>query len=112
MRVLILTALAALLAACSGESVSSLRDPAIKACAAQLDEKDSAKFTGFCACIVDATIASSPEADALISLKVIVANPKSEEEAAKAAGLSADEAKVFFEKQQKALVGKTDHCKL
>lgn len=95
-------AIAAIATAAAGDTAAALRQPALDVCVAQNGKAD-AHALETCSCIVDGLIAKIPGEDGVRMLKLIIADPKSDEESAAALGLSADETKALAAKYEQTI---------
>lgn len=98
MKSLMIAAAAALftVGAASAETVEDLRQPAIDKCTASTGTgEEAAQAATMCTCLVDGLIAALPGEDGVKMLKLVIADPKSPEEAGAALGIPAEEAQAF-----------------
>ena len=113
MKRLVLAALAAsaiLVPARADDSIESLRQPAIDKCIAAGTGGDAAQSTTMCTCLVDGIIEKIPGEDGVKMLKLLIADPKSDEEAAAALGVPAEEAKAFVTAHQQTVAEVAASC--
>ncbi len=96
-------AAAALSTSALAEDVTDLRQTAIDKCIAAGTGGDAATTNEMCTCLIDGLIERIPGEDGVKMLKLVIADPKSDEEAAAALGVSADEAKAFVTTHQQAV---------
>lgn len=85
------------------ETTDELRQPAIDKCVAAGTGGDAAQSTAMCTCLVDGLIAAIPGEDGAKMLKLIIADPKSAEDAAAALGVSAEDAQAFVTAHQETV---------
>lgn len=79
------------------EDTADLRQPAIDKCVAAGTSGDAAQTAQMCTCLVDGIIEKIPGEDGAKMLKLIIADPKSADEAAAALGVSAADAQAFVD---------------
>jgi len=90
-------AAATLTAPAFAEDAADLRQPAIDKCVAAGTGGDLETTGAMCTCLVDGIIEKIPGEDGVKMLKLVIADPKSDEEAAAALGVPAADAKAFVE---------------
>ena len=98
MKSLMIAAAAALftVGAASAETAEDLRQPAIDKCIASTGTGEAAaQAATMCTCLVDGLIEALPGEDGVKMLKLVIADPKSPEEAGAALGIPAAEAEAF-----------------
>ena len=87
---------AAFVMSAAAETTDDLRQPAIDKCTAATGTGEAAaQATAMCTCLIDGIIAGIPGEDGVKMLKLVIADPKSPEEAGAALGLPPADAEAF-----------------
>ncbi len=84
------------------ETAADLRQTAIDKCVASGDASVP-QTADTCVCLVDGLIAKIPGEDGAKMLRLIIADPKSADEAGAVLGITAAEAEAFFEGHKQAV---------
>lgn len=90
-------AAAALAIPASAETTDELRQPAIDKCIAAGTGGDAAQTSTMCTCLIDGLIEKIPGEDGAKMLKLMIADPKSPEEAGAALGMPPADAQAFVD---------------
>lgn len=96
-------------AALAQETATDLRQTTIDKCIASGDASVP-QTAEMCVCLVDGLIAKIPGEDGAKMLKLIIADPKSAEEAGAALGITAAEAEAFVESHKQAVGEVAQSC--
>ncbi len=81
----------------SAETAADLRQPAIDKCIAAGTGGDAAQTATMCTCLIDGIIEKIPGEDGAKMLKLMIADPKSPEEAGAALGVPPADAQAFVD---------------
>ena len=110
-RLMFAAAVAAIFSAPAlAETADDLRQPAIDKCIAAGTGGDAAQTTEMCTCLVDGLIEKIPGEDGAKMLKLIIADPKSADEAASALGVSSADAEAFVTAHQQTVAEVAMSC--
>jgi len=91
------------------ESAADLRQPDINKCVAAGDASVP-QTEAMCTCLVDGLIEKIPGEDGAKMLKLVIADPKSADEAAAALGVSAADAQAFVDAHKETVGAVAQSC--